>query len=85
MIKPDGSRQLLPTKIFTHLQQGDRLQIETPGGGGWGDPSERDRDLLEQDVAEGLISPERAREVYGYDPAVSGTDGAGPTRLGRTK
>ena len=33
----------------------------------WGDPSERDHDLLEQNVAEGLISPERAREVYGYD------------------
>jgi len=39
----------------------------TPGGGGWGDPRQRDRARVEHDLQEGLISPERARTVYGLD------------------
>ncbi|MCH2211778.1 MAG: hydantoinase B/oxoprolinase family protein [Fuerstiella sp.] len=64
LIRPDGTRELLPTKIFTYLEKGDRLRIETPGGGGWDDPALRDRDLVRNDVAEELISESRAREVY---------------------
>ena len=64
VIKPDGSRQLLPTKFFTYLAKGDRLRIETPGGGGWGDPAQREPERLHRDVEEGLISEERAMEIY---------------------
>ena len=67
VIKRDGSRQLLPTKVFIYLEKGDCLRIETPGGGGWGDPADRNRESLYRDVAEGLISIERAKDVYGYD------------------
>src|SRR6266550_686955 len=35
------------------------------GGGGFGDPFERDPELVAADVAAGLVSPERARDVYG--------------------
>jgi N-methylhydantoinase B len=35
------------------------------GGGGFGDPLERDPALVAEDVASGLVSPARAREVYG--------------------
>ena len=67
VIRVDGTREQLPTKFVTHLQKGEKLRIETPGGGGWGDPRERDRDALGRDVAEGLVSPERAREFYGAE------------------
>jgi N-methylhydantoinase B len=50
----------LPSKGNTPLQRGDRLVIETAGGGGYGPPSERDPSLLAHDLHEGLLSPEQA-------------------------
>ena len=38
---------------------------ETPGGGGWGDPFNRDPDLVLRDVQDGVVSPEAARNDYG--------------------
>jgi N-methylhydantoinase B len=34
----DGIENVLPGKVELQLKPGDRLRIETPGGGGWGDP-----------------------------------------------
>jgi N-methylhydantoinase B len=34
----DGQEQELPGKVSLRLVQGDRLRLETPGGGGWGGP-----------------------------------------------
>jgi N-methylhydantoinase B len=65
----DGSVRVLPTKTVEALKRGDVLTVQTPGGGGWGAPAERERYRLERDVRAGLISPERAREVYGSGPA----------------
>jgi N-methylhydantoinase B len=48
------------------LETGDRLQVETPGGGGWGKAHERSADLIEQDLVDGLITPEAAKKHYGY-------------------
>jgi N-methylhydantoinase B len=39
--------------------------IESPGGGGWGDPLARDTALVAAEVADGLLSPARARAEYG--------------------
>ena len=39
--------------------------VRTGGGGGWGDPLERDAALVVADAAEGLISRRAARELYG--------------------
>ena len=39
--------------------------VRTGGGGGWGDPLERDAALVAADAAEGLISGRAARELYG--------------------
>ena len=47
------------------LVEGDRLMVETPGGGGWGDPGERDRELVRLDLRDGLISRHAAIDVYG--------------------
>ena len=65
----DGAVRVLPTKAFTELRRGDVLTVRTPGGGGWGAPAERERDRVDRDVRAGLISPERARDVYGADPS----------------
>jgi N-methylhydantoinase B len=34
----DGSSQTLPGKFSVRLSKGERIRIETPGGGGWGEP-----------------------------------------------
>lgn len=50
------------------IPAGERLVVEFPGGGGFGDPRKRDRQKVERDVRYGLVSPEIAAAVYG-DPA----------------
>jgi len=65
VISADGSKRELPTKVHDVLKQGDQLYTQTPGGGGWGDPSERTRSEIERDIEDELISAEHAAEVYG--------------------
>jgi len=36
LMRPDGSKESLPPIATFEAQPGDRLRIETPGGGGWG-------------------------------------------------
>jgi N-methylhydantoinase B/oxoprolinase/acetone carboxylase alpha subunit len=57
------------------LHEGDQVKIAMPGGGGYGDPSERDRDRVRRDLEEGFVSPQAARESYGYDTEGAHTDG----------
>ena len=45
---------------------GDRLILEMPGGGGLGDPANRDAARTAQDLRDGLVSPEQAAARYGY-------------------
>ena len=47
------------------LTHGDEVVIESPGGGGYGPPSERDPEAVRRDVLDGLVSPRGAREQYG--------------------
>ena len=47
------------------MEIGDRVTLLTAGGGGHGDPRERDPELVRRDVAEGYVSPEAARRIYG--------------------
>lgn len=48
------------------FRPGDRVQILTPGGGGYGDPATRDPALLEADLRDGFVSADAARRDYGY-------------------
>ena len=63
-IKPKGKQFIGPDT---------RLQVDLPGGGGFGDPLRRDIDQVALDVAEGLVSREAAYEIYGV---IFGEDGA---------
>ena len=59
---------LSPSK-FTNVtvRRGDRILIASPGGGGYGPPSERAIADIEKDVLEGWVSPGRARADYGIE------------------
>jgi N-methylhydantoinase B/oxoprolinase/acetone carboxylase alpha subunit len=46
------------------LRPGDRIHLIAPGGGGWGDPRERDRAMVQEDLAEGYISATSAEDDY---------------------
>ena len=49
------------------LKRGDIVQIHTGTGGGWGDPNERPRDLIAEDLRDGYITDEQAIMDYGYE------------------
>ena len=47
------------------LERGDVVRFEKWGGGGYGDPLEREPERVRHDLHEGYISEERARDLYG--------------------
>ena len=55
----------LAIKGLQIIPAGDRLIVEMPGGGGYGDPFARDPALVARDVHHGLIEPEAAEADYG--------------------
>lgn len=56
LIRADGSEEILPSMFSTTIQAGDVFVHRTAGGGGWGDPAERDPRLHEADLADGKVS-----------------------------
>lgn len=59
-----GERELGKIDVV-HLSRGDTFTAMTPGGGGYGDPFEREPELVLRDVHRGLVSTEAARRDYG--------------------
>jgi N-methylhydantoinase B len=55
------------------LRPGDRVEVMTPGGGGYGDPLARSAALVARDVARGYYTAEQVTALYGV---VVGADGA---------
>jgi N-methylhydantoinase B len=47
------------------LKKGDIVRVVTAGGGGWGDPLDRDAELVAWDVCKGYVSSDAARDDYG--------------------
>ncbi len=39
-VRADGNEEVLPSKGTWQLRAGERVRVETPGGGGWGPPQE---------------------------------------------
>jgi N-methylhydantoinase B/oxoprolinase/acetone carboxylase alpha subunit len=56
-----------PTYGRAQMKPGERVRLTTATSGGFGDPTERNRELIERDIRLGYITEERAREVYGYE------------------
>jgi N-methylhydantoinase B len=67
VINPDGAvAKRLPTRYADYpLRQGDVFRLDTPGGGGFGDPFEREPERVLADVREGYVSREAAEKDYG--------------------
>ncbi len=68
-----GGKTIRPEHISKgegyELSPGDKVQVRTPGGGGYGRPEERAHDLLARDLRRGYYSAEDLRKLYGYVPA----------------
>ena len=56
---------------------GHRIVLETPGGGGLGDPRRRDQEMVHRDILDGFVSLEQAARAYGARAGASGEAGAG--------
>ena len=67
IINPDTPQaRKLPSKVTgIVLERGDVVSFRTSGGGGWGNPLERDRAAVRHDVALGKISVRAAADIYG--------------------
>ena len=67
LVNPDGEgEKRLPTRYADYpLQGGDRFRLDTPGGGGYGDPQTRDPQAVLDDVRQGYVSREKAASDYG--------------------
>lgn len=65
IVKADGRVMRLPSKGTFEAEPGDKIVVRTQGGGGYGDPRERDLEKIHRDVRENVISREQAKKVYG--------------------
>jgi N-methylhydantoinase B len=82
--RQDGTIEMVPAKFDAlPLAPGDAFVMRTGGGGGWGDPFERDPALVMRDVRIGLLSLDQAREIYGVaiDAKIRTIDEAETARL----
>jgi len=62
LIKANGERRMIPSKCDNiKVEVGDLVVFDTWGGGGWGNPLERDLEAVASDVRKGLVSVEGAR------------------------
>ena len=61
----NGLSEIKPTKFLDTFNAGDTLEIQWPGGGGWGNPFERNPTEVVQDILNDRVSSSRAKEIYG--------------------
>ncbi len=66
----NGETKTLHPKGTYSLFAGDEVFISAAGGGGHGDPKERDLDAVIEDVIDGYISRDAAEKEYGADPRI---------------
>jgi len=63
--KKDAGVEEIKTNRIVEIEPGERFANQNPGGGGVGDPRERDRDKVLEDVKNGFVSVQAAWEEYG--------------------
>ena len=69
--------------VDLRLRKGNRIRIESPGGGGFGPAFERDPALVATDVRLGFVSRENATAQYGVVLADDGTVDSDATQSAR--
>ena len=81
LLNPDTPRERVIRKIdFLRLEPGDVIRIHTAGGGGYGDPLERDPGRVWTDVELGFVSRDAAGGVYGVALGPDGVDAEATAR-----
>ena len=80
LIRCNGVEEALPACAQVRLEAEETILATSCGGGGYGAPARRDPALVATDVAEGLITPERARNVYKVAVSAAGNLDADATR-----
>ena len=63
-VAPDGEEITLKSKTNKTLEGGSRFIFHGAGGGGFGDPTNRPRDDVLEDVINGYVTPEKAEREY---------------------
>ena len=70
--KSDGTSRIIGNKVEeVHVDEDDQLHFITWGGGGWGDPLDRDPALVGKEIVQGLVTAEGAKD-YGIIANVDG-------------
>jgi N-methylhydantoinase B len=72
----------VPPKATYDLASGDTVTLRLPGGGGYGNPHARDPQSVADDVRQGRVSRNIAREVYGVEIEADGEPSETPERMG---
>lgn len=65
--------------VGVQIERGQKLRLETPGGGGYGDPRERDPERVAEDVRLGFVGPANAEKEYGVVLDAAGSVDAAAT------
>ena len=65
VLNPGEEAKTLPSKVTMTCRRGDVVRWVLPGGGGWGDPLDRDPGRVLRDVRNELVSPAAAERDYG--------------------
>jgi N-methylhydantoinase B len=82
LVRADGTQEWMPSKCEgVEVKAGDQLHFNTWGGGGWGDPFERDAELVRADVERGLVSVEGAKRYGVVIKADGSVDSAATEKL----
>lgn len=61
----DGTQ--VTDKGMYKIPAGERVILQTPGGGGYGNPADRCKKALERDLSDGLVSDDAARTLYNQE------------------
>ncbi len=61
---PDGTRSSHAKATRVRIPEGARVHLHTGGGGGFGDPAQRDPEAVRRDLRAGYITPGHARTHY---------------------
>ncbi len=65
LFRPGTEREQVASMVYEHMEPGDVLVNHSGGGGGWGNPLEREAERVLHDVHEGYVSLESATRDYG--------------------
>ncbi|MBS3651627.1 hydantoinase B/oxoprolinase family protein [Pseudaminobacter sp. 19-2017] len=82
-LNPNTSNDPIGSKVTINVREGDEFRYVLPGGGGWGDPLQRDPVAVLKDVRNEIVSASAARQEYGVvlDEATLSVDQAATEKL----